>query len=202
MIVEVALLLKKDLMYYIKKLEMVNAINVYTCETHDVYYTNKDLAGMPEIEMKNACVRFRVVEGISGTRYNDNEKKKSWIENYHVYDNNHEDRFFCEVDSFKKYEEELISNGYRKVFDTSKKDHQFKIDDMKSMIQLQEIDNIGLVLYYDNPDYYGLDKIMQRKKLIEELKTYGIEDDTFENRDIDKLRTLYYGKYSYDGDTL
>lgn len=200
MIVEIALRLNKSLEYYLEKLEEVNGVNVFTCETHDIYYTNEDLNGMSEEEMKKSCVRFRYVEGISGIRYDVNEKQKSWIENYHVYDEKHENRFFCEVENFRVYEEELLKNGFKKVFDTKKIDYQFRIKDMKSMIQLQLIDDVGLVLYYDNPDYYGLDKNIQRDKLIEEIETYGI--DSFENKDIDKLRSLYYKKIIYNEDTV
>lgn len=198
--VEIALPLKKSLDYYLKKIEEVNGINFFICETHDVYYTDKDLNGMSEEEMKNSCVRFRYVEAIGGIRYNENETRKSWIENYHVYDEKHENRFFCELENFRVYEEELLKNGFKKVFDTKKKDYQFRIGDMKSMIQLQVIDDVGLVLYYDNPDYYNLDKNIQRDKLIEEIETYGI--DSFENKDIDKLRSLYYKKIIYNEDTV
>lgn len=200
MIVEIALPLEKNLDYYLKKIEAVNGINFFTCETHDIYYTNKDLNGMSEEKMKNYCIRFRYVEGISGIRYNANEIQKSWIENYHVYDSNQDNRFFCELENFKIYEEKLLNDGYKKVFDTKKKDYQFRIGDMKSMIQLQEIDDIGLILYYDNPDYYNLDKDTQRNKLIEEIESYGI--DSFINKDVDKLRSLYYKKRIYNGDTV
>ena len=64
MIVEIALPLEESLDYYLKKIEVVNGINFFTCETHDIYYTDNDLNGMSEEEMKNSCVRFRYVEGI------------------------------------------------------------------------------------------------------------------------------------------
>ena len=64
---------------------------------------------------------------------------------------------------------------------------------MKSMIQLQQIKNVGLVVYYDNPDYYQFSLDKQRKLLFEELNSYGFN---FNENDlgIDKLRTLYYRK--------
>ena len=80
------------------------------------------------------------------------------------------------------------------IFDTFKRDYQYKIDDMKSMIQIQDIDNVGLVLYYDNPDYYGVEDVeVQRAMLIDELNGYGFN---FKKEDlgIDKLRTLLLGK--------
>lgn len=64
---------------------------------------------------------------------------------------------------------------------------------MKSRIQLQKIKKIGLVVYYDNPDYYHLSLDEQRLSLLKELNSYGFN---FQDEDlgIDKLRTLYYGK--------
>lgn len=88
---------------------------------------------------------------------------------------------------------ELINNGYCKIFDTIKKDYHYQNDNMKSRVQLQIIKKIGLVVYYDNPDYYNLSAEEQRIKLLKELNTYGF---SFNENDlgVDKLRTLYYGK--------
>ena len=46
---------------------------------------------------------------------------------------------------------------------------------MKSKIQLQEIKGIGLIWYYDNPDFYQLPFKEQRKKLVDEFNSYGFE---------------------------
>lgn len=91
----------------------------------------------------------------------------------------------------KLKQKQLISNGYFKVFDTIKKDYHFSNSTMKSRIQLQVIKKIGLVVYYDNPDYYELPLDKQRKLLLEELNLYGFNFNT-SNLGIDKLRTLYY----------
>ena len=88
---------------------------------------------------------------------------------------------------------QLLKSGYRKVFDTTKKDYHFKYDKMKSIVQLQIIKKIGLVVYYDNPDYYHLELAEQRKNLLEELNSYGF-NFSLEELGIDKLRTLYYNK--------
>ena len=88
---------------------------------------------------------------------------------------------------------ELIHNGYLKVFDTTKKDYHYSNGVMKSRIQLQKIKSIGLVVYYDNPDYYEYPMEKQRELLIEELNSYGF-NFTKNDLGIDKLRTLYYGK--------
>ena len=67
---------------------------------------------------------------------------------------------------------------------------------MKSRIQLQDIKNIGLLVYYDNPDYYEYEEEEQRNLLLKELNSYGFD---FKESDLglDKLRTLYYGKKKY-----
>jgi len=88
---------------------------------------------------------------------------------------------------------QLLSEGYYKVFDTTKKDYHFCNNSMKSRVQLQKIKHIGLVVYYDNPDYYIFPLKEQRQKLLEELNSYGF---SFKLTDlgIDKLRSLYYKK--------
>lgn len=67
---------------------------------------------------------------------------------------------------------------------------------MKSRIQLQDIKDIGLLLYYDNLDLYELSLEEQRKKLIDELNNYGF-DFKYSDLGLDKLRTLYYKKEMY-----
>lgn len=67
---------------------------------------------------------------------------------------------------------------------------------MKSRIQLQEIENVGLLLYYDNPDYYELSFEEQRNCLIDELNSYGFNFN-YGTLGLDKLRTLYYKKEMY-----
>jgi len=91
----------------------------------------------------------------------------------------------------KLKQKQLINDGYFKVFDTIKKDYHFTNSTMKSRIQLQVIKKIGLVVYYDNPDYYELPLDKQRKLLLEELNLYGFNFKTTD-LGIDKLRTLYY----------
>ena len=93
----------------------------------------------------------------------------------------------------KLKEQNLVVDGYYKVFDTIKKDYHFQNENMKSRIQLQKIKDVGLVVYYDNPDYYYLSLDEQRKSLLEELNSYGF-NFKYDDLGIDKLRTLYYKK--------
>ena len=95
-----------------------------------------------------------------------------------------------------KKEKSLIENGYKKVFNTIKIDFQYCNQSMKSKVQLQDIKDIGLLVYYDNPDYYELPLKEQREKLIDELNSYGF-DFKYSDLGLDKLRTLYYGKEMY-----
>ena len=196
-IVEVGLLLEEEPNVYEKILEDVGAVNVYNCETHDLYWTNKkyaELEKMTENQIKNACVRFRIVNGVGGTKWDGDYSVSMRFENFNVYDAAGDDRFDCDMDEFKQIQAELEGAGWYLIFDTFKRDYQYKIDDMKSMIQIQDIDNVGLVLYYDNPDYYRVEDVdTQRAMLIDELNGYGF---AFKKEDlgIDKLRTLLTGK--------
>ena len=181
-IVEVGLKLNNSFDYYDNILKNKVLINDYNVTTHDIYYTNKDLNGMSENEMKNACIRLRSCNN----------------EDFKVQNN-----LLPEIDikivkpkSLNKFEERLHKFGYNKVFDTIKKDHHYFKEGMNSKIQLQEIDSIGLLVYFDNSNYYDLDLDTQRNKLIDELNLYGF-DFKYDDLGLDKLRTLYYGKEMY-----
>ena len=195
-IVEVGMLLDKDIEYYNKIIEKAGGQNVYNCETHDLYFTNKshdDLEKMTENQIKKACVRFRLSSGFGGTCFNgDFAIKNGNFDNFQIFDSTKEDRFSCDMKTFKKIQEKMEKQGWFLIFDTFKVDYQYVIADMKSRIQLQEIDNIGLVLYYDNPDYYEMSVENQREMLLKELNDYGFSFDKNE-LGIDKLRTLLTG---------
>lgn len=193
---EVGFLLDKDLDFYRDLLVGHGALNVYVCETRDIYWSNKDFKGMSENEIKNSCVRFRQVKGLGGTLYDKENTVMSGFQNYLIFDNLAEDRFRCPEEDLHLFEDKFDKYCWKRVFDTKKIDYQYVIGNMKSRIQLQEIDNIGLVLYYDNPDYYDLEVDEQRNKLIDELNSYGFNFG-YNELGIDKLRTLYEGKFCF-----
>lgn len=169
-VVEVGMKLKYNLIYY-HNLLIENGLELlFSSITRDVYYTNKNLDSMSENEMKKACTRIRYCQGL-------NKEKKN-------------------ISVLEESERTLISKGYKKVFDTIKFDFQYGCNSMKSRIQLQDIKDIGLIVYYDNPDYYNLELSEQRMCLLRELNKYGF---SFNENDlgIDKLRTLYYKKEKY-----
>jgi hypothetical protein len=172
--VEVGMPLKNSLIYYHDML-IKNGLNMqFACVTHDKYYTKENLDGLTENQMKKACVRLRNLEGVIGI----NKDPKA------------------DLQKLKKQEADLIAEGYKKVFDTIKFDFQYHLDGMSSYIQLQDIKDVGLLVYYDNSRYDNLSLDEQRKALLEELNSYGFN---FKATDLglDKLRTLYYGKPMY-----
>lgn len=167
LVVEVGMKLEKDLIYY-HDILIKNGLKLdFCCITHDIYYSKNNLDGLTENQMKKSCIRLRFCDGI-----NQKERSKSEL---------------------LKREQELINDGYVKVFDTIKFDFQYCHSSMKSRVQLQNIKDIGLLVYYDNPDYYNEPLDEQRKLLFNELNSYGFN---FKETDLglDKLRTLYYQK--------
>lgn len=174
LVVEVGMELDKPLVYFHDMLVSHGLRLSFTCITHDLYYTKENLDGLTENQMKNACVRLRKLEGIIGIN------KDRQVENEEI----------------KAKEKELICQGYRKVFDTIKIDFQYKKPDWYNYIQLQDIKDVGLLVYWENEKFYHLPLDEQRRALFEELNSYGFN---FQESDlgVDKLRTLYYGKKMY-----
>ena len=175
LVVEVGLPLDKHLIYYHNMLISHGLTLTFACITHDLYYTKKEnLDGLTENQMKNACVRIRKLEGVIGVNKDKTTSDKE----------------------IKDEEEKLLKQGYRKIFDTIKFDFQYKKPDWYNYIQLQDIKDLGLLVYWEHDIFYELPEDAQREKLLEELNSYGF---TFKNTDlgIDKLRTLYYGKKMY-----
>ena len=182
LIVEVGIKLDKDFEYYDNLLKNNGLVNDFKVTTHDIYYTDKNLDGLSENEMKNACIRLR-----SGN--NSNYKiQNNWIDDLDL-----KEVSSAELDDF---ENRLDKLGYKKVFDTTKKDFHYYKEGMSSKVQLQQIEDIGLLVYYDNKDYYEFELETQRKKLINELNSYGFNFN-YDILGLDKLRTLYYKKEMY-----
>ena len=193
LIVEIGFKLNKDIKYYENILNNSGAVNRFNCKTHDIYWTNKNLDNMTENEMKNSCIRLRITEGFGGIDFSGKSTKSYRFQNADnfVVTKNNQSEFT--LDEVNKYISEIESKGYKKVFDTEKLDYQYSIGNMKSRIQLQAIKDVGLLVYYDNPDYYDLPLDEQRNKLIDELNSYGF-DFNYDTLGLDKLRTLYYKK--------
>lgn len=174
LVLEVGMELNNNLDYYHEMLTERGLEVLFSCVTHDVYYAKEsDFDGLSENNIKKSCERIRYVRQLNSKE----KKNKEYKEN-------------------KNKEKALIKKGYIKVFDTTKIDFQYGNATMKSRIQLQAIKGIGLLVYYDNPDYYEYDEDTQRRMLLKDLNSYGFD---FKESDLglDKLRTLYYGKKMY-----
>lgn len=179
MIVEVGIKLNKNLKYYDSMLKQYGFKNDFTVDTYDIYYTNKSFDGMSENVIKNSCIRLRSC--------NDNkfEVQNKLLDGIDVKE--------VSSDDLDNFEEILLKCGYKRIFDTKKKDYHYVKEGMNSKIQLQEIKDIGLLVYYDNPLYYNLPLEEQRKKLLDDLNLYGF-NIKYDELGLDKLRTLYYKK--------
>ena len=180
MVVELGIKLDKNIEYYDSMLKSNGLKCVFNVVTHDVYYSNKLLNDLTEHEMKKACIRLR---SCNGGEFNVDNRLLSNIE-------------IKKVKNLTVFENLISKYGYKKVFDTTKEDYHYYKEGMNSRIQLQQIKDIGLLVYYDNSNYYDLDLDTQRKMLIDDLKFYGFEID-YSTFGLDKLRTLYYGKEMY-----
>ncbi len=200
LVLEVGLTLDKPIEFYQEILKNAGAVNEFNCETHDLYWTNKtqeEFERMTENQIKKSCVRFRMCVGFGGEKLEKRQPTKTGkFDNYQIFDSKKEDRFVEKTSKIKKYNKNFEKSGWKLVFDTKKKDYQYSIGDMKSRIQLQEIENLGLLLYYDNPDYYHLEEDAQKFALICELNSYGFNFD--ENvLGVDKLKTFVHKKLMF-----
>lgn len=182
LVLEVGFKLEGDFDYYDVLLKNNGLENVFSVITHDIYYTNQSLDGMSENEMKNACIRLRNCSSLD--KVSDVYK----IQNGLGIDFQSNEILEEQLDLF---EMKLENKGFCKVFDTKKVDKHYCKEGMTSWVQLQNIDDIGVVVYYDNSDYYKYPIDVQRKLLIDELNSYGFSMG-YEQMGLDKLRTLYY----------
>ena len=167
------------------------ACAMYSVAKPMIYWTPYDLCGYTEKQMKDACIRYRQVNNLKSDR-----PGPAVMQNYPMTNKKDVGEFFIPRDALAAFDAMLQESGYQKVFDTRKRDYQYATTSMRSRIQLQQIDNIGLVVYYDNPNYYHMQAEQQRLELIRELNNIGFEIPETQ-LGIDKLRTLYTGKLCY-----
>ena len=101
LIVEVGFKLEKNFEYYDKLLKDNGLINDFNVTTHDLYYTNKQLDGLSEKEMKNSCIRLRSCNN----------------EDYQVHNEllNELNINIVKKEELKDYEKNLLKYGYKKA---------------------------------------------------------------------------------------
>jgi len=185
LVVELGLQLNKSYIYYENMLKEHGLECIFECTTHDIYFSNNDFSNidnMTEREIKESCIRVRQVNNgdfdIQNNKINKFKVKK------------------VKPNKINKLETKLKKYGYIKVFDTIKFDHQWYKEGMTTRVQLQETKDVGLLVFLDNKEYYKYDLEEQRKKLIDELNSYGFSFK-YDDLGLDKLRTLYYRKEKY-----
>ena len=142
----------------------------YKVITISSYYKLKEDNDLNHSTLKSRCKRIRYVEPLVKFK-NDYQDYKEWIKEYKYED--------CVND-----ENALLNNGYEKIYN----DNVYKNKTEKDMyFQIQDIKGDCLMIAYDNKNYYELDEITQRKKLIQDILKYGIEILDDENIDRFKL---------------
>ena len=112
--------------------------------------------------LKERCKRIRYTEPMTKFK-NEWQDYKQWIKEYNIQE--------C-----KKKEDEILKQGYKKIYTDEKTDWVYKkFDEEKMYFQIQDIQDNCLIIAYDNENYYNLDRKEQRKKLISDVEKYGIE---------------------------
>ena len=124
--------------------------------------------------LKERCKRLRYVEPMTKFK-NEWQDYEQWIKKYSIQE--------C-----KKEENEILKQGYKKIYTDEKTDWVYKkTDEEKMYFQIQDIKADCLMIAYDNENYYELDRKEQRKKLIKDVEKYGIEIIDIDNIDRFKL---------------
>ena len=124
--------------------------------------------------LKERCKRLRYVEPMTKFK-NEWQDYEQWIKKYSIQE--------C-----KKEENEILKQGYKKIYTDEKTDWVYKkTDEEKMYFQIQDIKDDCLMIAYDNENYYDLDRKEQRKKLIEDVEKFGIEIIDTDNIDRFKL---------------
>ena len=186
-VAEVGMLCKNDLNYYVEMLKEKNIASELKFEVKDIYYSKipeEELKNMKEQEIKKNCIRLRFTKRVGQelTRFN--------IQNSEKLLNIFKKKEF-KIKEFEKVEKQIIENGFKKIIEGNKSDYQY----LNGCLQLQNVEGIGMMVFYYNPEYYYLDEDEQiyflRKKLIE----LGFE---FKNEEgLDRLRTILNNKNCY-----
>ena len=139
------------------------------------YYKLKNDNDMNHNTLKSRCKRLRYVEPLSKFK-NKNQSYKQCITKYNVK-------------KCKKDEEKLLNDGYEKIYTDEKIDYVYKNkNDNEMYFQIQDIKDDCLIIAYDNKKYYDLPEDEQKKKLINDVRKYGIE--IIEDNNVDRFKLI------------
>ena len=147
----------------IEKRLLTNSFQIfYKVITITNYYLPINESSKNHDTLKERCKRIRYVEPMTKFK-NEWQDYEQWIKNYNIQE--------C-----KKEEYEILKQGFKKIYTDEKTDWVYKnINEEKMYFQIQDIKDDCLMIAYDNEKYYSLDKIEQRKRLINDVEKYGIE---------------------------
>lgn len=122
LVVELGVKLNSDFKYYDNMLKSNGLKNDFKVLTYDIYCTNQSLEGLSENEMKKACIRLRSCNN----------------GDYKVQNNLIRDLNIQEISDFElaNFENSLLELGYKKIFDTTKRDFHYSKDGMNSRSEI------------------------------------------------------------------
>lgn len=147
----------------------------YKVLTITSYYKLKEDNDLNHKTLKSRCKRLRYVEPLVKFE-NDYQDYRDWIKNY-----NYEE---CVEE-----ENALLETGYEKIYTDEKTDYVYKNKIEKDMyFQIQDVIGDCLIIAYDNKNYYEIDEEEQRKKLIQDIKKYGIE--ILDDNNVDRFKLI------------
>jgi len=185
--VEIGMLCKENLNFYINMLEKKGIPLELDLITRDIYYTNKkidELKELEESEIKHSCIRIRC------TRRSNSNFDTFKIQNYdklsHILKKN-----LYKMNELDKINKILEKNGYAKIIDTIKTDYQY----LNGRLQLQYIDDVGMIVFLYNPKYYYFDDNIQFDLLKKDLTELGFK--FVYPLGIDRLRTKLNNKLCF-----
>lgn len=174
-IVEIELPIKGNKDEIDKMLKNKGFEEFYKVLTITSYYKLKKDHDLTHNTLKSRCKKLRYVEPLVKFQ-NNYQNYKDWIKNY-------------ELEECVKEEKDLLNNGYEKIYTDEKIDYVYKnCTENEMFFQIQEIKDDCLIIAYDNKNYYELDEIMQREKLIQDILKYGIEP--LDHNKIDRFKLI------------
>ena len=160
------------------------------------YYTNQQFSPLG-LDLKEKSVRIRTSSNIEHEPKN--KKIKFSIRN---------SGYLCKRGTFgqneqkfslaktKRFEKKLLKKNFKLVLTDDKTDYVYfhpDFENNKIAFQIQNIKGLDVIVAYDNSLYTNLSADKQRKKLIEDVKNFGIEieSETQVNRYESLLKNPY-----------
>ena len=182
MVVEIELLIKDSKMEVINKLIRHGFNKMHACRTIANYYLPPGCRIDDVNKIKEYCVRLRksIVDNyIEGFALGNSKLLKSF-DFYNFNDTDGEIKISTDVEALA-LEKSMIDAWFKLIYTDDKDDTILEFNNKEIVFQIQELKNIGLIVAYDNPNYYELSYEEQRNKLIADVLNFGIELQDFDN---------------------